>query len=285
MKASISFIALVLAYGATSSIVHAQDTFAYQIAVDEVVVNGNSDIIHWDTSDPSSGQSKGTVKFCARVETFMDGLGNTEVATATEEFKIEIPFDLTNDLLDVGSEVEVNMIDEEDGDLQNFFEVEACRCTEGLTDDSFTCLSDTDSNMSKLHQNEMLFVCLQPNSTQVNITNFDLSITNEMTAISYKAVDLGPSQWIKDELTTIQTKGVVKEGKTLQSIKIHVLLVPSVFGGDAETLKVSGKALLTLLSAEARMLELKSFEMDVGIINEPDDECRNFFSKMLNLLK
>ena len=102
MKASISFTSLLLAYAATSSIVHAQDTYAYKLAIDDSLINVSSDLIHWNT-----GQSTGTVKFCARVETFMDGLDNTEIATGSQDFKINIPFNNTDDIFDASAEVEV----------------------------------------------------------------------------------------------------------------------------------------------------------------------------------
>ena len=270
MKFSSPFFLLAILNTTTYSAVRAAANFNYQFSIDPNLIDGNNAIVTFTEN------SKGSIEFCARVETVVDDLNNEEVIVSFKETNFNVNFDLSNvsfnglttDIVEEG----VGIVEQQ---VYDIITVSACLCT----DSTFTCTAA--ENIVAADQNTFINVCLKASATSADITNFSLELTNsEVPDFSYDPVKFGTDGWVHDQLTEITT-GV--DG-SIGVVRSKVWLVAGLFD-SGNTVSISGNAFLTFKSTGlARMMDFYGYEMEIPIIKtESNEDCAGFFQQIINL--
>lgn len=90
MKFSSPFLLFAMTNAMMNSAVRAATDFNYEFTIDPNKLQASNSIITF-TED-----SKGSIEFCARVETVVDDLNNEEVIVSFKKTNFNVNFDLSN---------------------------------------------------------------------------------------------------------------------------------------------------------------------------------------------
>ena len=245
--------------------------FDYQIELDPGLIE-KSVIVNYG----NNGTSSGTISFCALVETTI--LDDKTLTTVNQRTNFNIDFDLTNNSFSgLGTNFVPKPVQDINHTMSNTFSIQGCVCSSS----SFSCT--TSESEMVVSQDEWLYVCLFPNATAVNITNFNLDLTNPaITDFSYNPVGFGSGEWRHDDLTIVD----VGQVSNIDVVRSKVYLVARLFD-SGEAVKISGNVFLSFKGSDSeKKLEFKPYEMLLPI-NRGDEEqkpeCSGLIGKLLQL--
>eukprot|EP00588_Corethron_pennatum_P026594 CAMPEP_0194312840 /NCGR_PEP_ID=MMETSP0171-20130528/9769_1 /TAXON_ID=218684 /ORGANISM="Corethron pennatum, Strain L29A3" /LENGTH=264 /DNA_ID=CAMNT_0039067541 /DNA_START=399 /DNA_END=1189 /DNA_ORIENTATION=+ len=194
--------------------------YSTEIIVDTSKFESSPDLLFWDTE---LGFSKGALKMCIKTQAY---LGDISVTFHKE--RVQLSFDLTQNSFTV-SDVAISASDYtmQTVGLNSIYDVLACRCNYT----SYAC----DTKVSALEQNELLFICLRPNSSDVFISNFDMAYTQAGKEVNY-FVNMG-----NDGPETSFLSALFKSG---DEIRVISRLISDLFISDEKSFNVEGNAYL-----------------------------------------
>jgi len=221
----------------------------------------------------SEGSSKGTLSFCVKAE----GISENGISVSFQQDKLNLSYDLTNNTFEVLSNgLKADDIDTTSKNVATSYSIIAHRCTSSTYE-------ETDLN-TPLQQNALVFICIEPNSTDVEISTFNLNfVQGEFT---FQVVNLGVESSI---LSSVSTEG--------DKIKIVSRLVSAFFNSDTDTFDASGDANLVFKTARRKLDSLRSlsdkdnageasFGMNVKLQNRivPQKQSHNIPQTALSVL-
>mmetsp|Transcript_42787 Transcript_42787/g.84067 ORF Transcript_42787/g.84067 Transcript_42787/m.84067 type:complete len:373 (+) Transcript_42787:212-1330(+) len=195
--------------------------YSTEIIVDTSKFESSPDLVFWA---PGFGYSKGALKMCIKAQAY---LGDISVTFHKE--RVQLSFDLTQNSFTV-SDVGISAADYtmQQIDVNSIYQVSACRCNQT----SYAC----DTQVSSLNQNDLLFVCLRPNSTDVSIANFDMKYTQAGEEDNY-IVTMG-----NDGPETSFLSAVFHSG---DEVRVVSRLLTDLFMAEEKSFNVEGNAHLT----------------------------------------
>jgi len=198
--------------------------YSTEIVVDTSKFERSPDLVFWD---PRFGYSKGALRMCIKAQAY---LGDISVTFHKE--RVQVLYDLTQNSFTV-SEVGISKDDytiQQIG-LNSIYDVSACRCHET----SYAC----DAQVSSLNQNELLYICLRPNSTDVAISNFEMKYTQAGKEDSY-IVTMGNDGPEKSFLSAVFYSG--------DQIRVVSRLLTELFMAEEKSFNVEGNAHLAFFN-------------------------------------
>lgn len=147
------------------------------------------------------------------------------------------------------------------------FSATACTCN-----DAFTC---NESVYQQASTAPLLEVCIFPEDSNIEITNFSLKLKSKLTNFVYDPVEIGIDGPILDQLTSTS--------KRKNSLKVTTRIVEQLFdGGDAIT--VTG----SLIMGVGKQLESEHVELIIKIqaSDKVSTGCwKNLFSRVLKMFR
>lgn len=171
----------------------------------------------------NSGSSKGSLSFCVKAQGISDQ--NTSVTFRKDDIKLS--YDLTQNNFQVESNtIKKNDIVTTSKNIKTIYNVLAHRCTSA----SYFPVDV----VSTLKQNDVIYICIEPNSTDVEISTFDLSFVQN--GYTFEAVKMGVNGWESSRLSVVLTDA--------DKIKIASRLVTALFENDKNSFIASGNAYL-----------------------------------------
>ena len=273
MKFSSPFLLFAMTNAMMNSAVRAATDFNYEFTIDPNKLQASNSIITF-TED-----SKGSIEFCARVETVVDDLNNEEVIVSFKETNFNVSFDLSNTTFSgLTTDIVAETVDTVDEQVDGIITVSACLCTNS----TYSCTPA--GNITAAAQNTFINVCLKASATSTNITNFSLELTNpQVPDFSYDPVKFGTDGWQHDTLTEVTTG--VDGDDSFGVVRSKLWLVAGLFDAG-NTVNISGNAFLTFKDTGlGRMMEFYGYEMDIPIVEtKSDEDCAGFLGQLMKLL-
>jgi len=182
----------------------------------------------------SEGSSKGTLSFCVKAE----GVSEDDISVSFRQDKLNLSYDLTNNTFEVLSNgLKADDIDTTSKNVATRYTIIAHRCT-SLT------YTETEPD-TPLQQNALVFICIKPNSTDVEISTFNLNFVQD--EFTFQVVNSGVASTI---LSSVYPEG--------DNIKIVSRLVSAFFNSDTDTFHASGDANLKFKTARRKLDPLRS---------------------------
>lgn len=273
MKFSSPFLLFAMTNAMMNSAVRAAQDFSYEFTIDPNKLEAsNSNIISFTEA------SKGSIAFCARVETVVDDLNNNEVIVSFKETNYNVTFDLSNTTFSgLSTDIVAETVDTVDEQVDGIITVSACLCTNS----TYSCTPPGD--ITAAAQNTFINVCLKASATSTNITNFSLELTNsQVPDFSYDPVKFGTDSWEHDTLTEV-TAGVDGDD-SFDVVRSKLWLVAGLFD-QGNTVNISGNAFLTFKDTGlTRMMKFYEYAMEIQIDPpKSDEECAGFLGQVMNL--
>jgi len=192
------------------------------------------------------GYSKGSIKFCIKVETL---LGTTSVTF--RKTNVDLSYDLTDNSFEVaGNTISANEIGKEETEVTTKYGVEACICTE-----NFDCETSTEDKV--FEQNKLIHICVYPNNTSelTQISNFDMKFEQNQTT-TYTAVRI-------TESGSVATAGLSYIEGDGDKYLVTSRLITALFEGGKISFDVVGNAQLKFKTRQLKKVEnfnLRSME-------------------------
>ena len=249
--------------------------FNYQFSIDPDLIDGTNNIITF------TDESKGSIEFCARVETVVDDLNNEEVIVSFKKTNFNVNFDLSNASFTgiVAGVVEEDVVTLDQA-VDDIITVSACLCDES----TFVCIPPEE--LTAFEQNSFLNLCLKPSASSAEITNFHLELHNYECEFKYNPVTFGPDGWVEDQLT--ECDAGYDESTNTDVVLSKVLLVAGLFE-KGNFVNVLGNTFLSFKnSGLSRKPEFAAYEMEIPIIptieDESEEECTGLFGQLMKLL-
>ena len=299
MKAPTSLLWLTSLFEVTKFVVRGDGQFYYELEIDKDLITASNELVTF------TGETNGTISFCARVDTWLDGLDG-DINVAFKETAYNINFDTSNVGLDglggdddyfgnnTGGGGLIEIIppggdgNSTTGPTDTFnstvtlVKVVGCVCSAS----SFFCTPRAD--IQPVGPNSNMHICLSPDSNTVNITNFNLQLVNSAVPFSYQPVEYGTDTWAHDILTTVDEG---QRGNNIDVVRTKLFLVAGLFDSEG-SISVSGDVFFSRKNfASSRMMENKGYSLEIEIIpndlNDEDDdlELLGFFAMLMNLLR
>jgi len=182
----------------------------------------------------SEGSSKGTLSFCVKAE----GLSENKISVSFQQDILNLSYDLTKNTFEVLSNgLKADDIDTTLTSVATSYSIIAHRCNRS----SYEAIDQTTT----LKQNGLVFICIKPNSTDVEISTFSLNFV-QADNYTFSVVAGGKPESI---LSSVYSEGDKK--------KIVSRLVTALFDDAKETFDASGNVNLvfkTSIATNARML-------------------------------
>lgn len=224
--------------------------FNYDIFIDMGLVN-TSALVAFDTSDPSTGNSIGTIQFCTRV---LSVLEVEDLPVSFRRTNFEFDFNMIDGAF---SSITVTTVEDPNDviqqDLANDYVVNVFEC-----DNTYNQITPV-----VLAQNDDLVLCLQTSDPEVEIQNFAMRIESTEGYV-YHPVSIGTETWSPDPLTVIT---VDPSGSGV--VQIITKMVVGLFEGvnTEEAFTISGTAFLEFTQGVARKDEVvvEGFQHDVQV--------------------
>jgi len=214
------------------------------ISITKTAIGEDSSLV--TPSGGIEGYSKGSIKFCIKVETF---LGATSVAF--RKTNVALFYDLTENSFQVlGNTISANKIGKEETEVTTKYGVEACICKE-----NFDCETSTEDKV--FEQNKLIHICVYPNNTSesTQISNFDMKFEqNQVT--TYTAVRI-------TESGSVATAGLSYIEGDGDKYLVASRLVTALFEGGKISFDVVGNAQLKFKTRQLKKIEnfnLRSME-------------------------
>ena len=223
--------------------------FQKKITVDKEVFNTSTLVTR------SEGSSKGALSFCVKAE----GLSENNISISFQTDRFSLSYDLTKNTFEVLS----NGLKEDDigttsKNLTTSYSIIAYRC------DSSTY--ETIAQNAPLKQNSIVYICIEPNSTDVEIATFNLNFVQDDSYI-FKVVTEGEKS---SDLSSVSSD----EDK----IKIASRLVSALFDNNKKSFTASGNAMLEFKTASRKLDSLR-------ILSSKDNAGEALFEMNVNLQK
>ena len=226
-------------------------SFSYAITVDSVLI-ATSSLVDFSSSTEIGPSSIGTIEFCTRVTSHLDELESVSIYSRLSDWNIG--FNIASlDITLLGQDVSVADISVTDVDTTtpNTISIAACQCS----------LSDYSCTSSSLSNGDVLYFCLKPDTSVVEITNFDLSLSNGDFSYTPIAIGSGGAQVVSDSLTSIsQPSGNI--------VFIETIMVSNLFEQSSNTVSISGSALLQFSASSSKTIESYPFNAVVEVKQE-----------------
>jgi len=182
----------------------------------------------------SEGSSKGILSFCIKAE----GISEDNISVSFQQDQLNLSYDLTKNTFEVLSNgLKVDDIDTTSKSVTTSYSIIADRCNSSTYE---AIAQDTP-----LQQNDIVFICIEPNSTDVEISMFDLNFVQD-DSYMFKVVREGKKS---SDLSSVSTDG--------DKIKIASRLVSALFDNDKDTFTASGNADLTFKIANRKLESLR----------------------------
>jgi len=183
----------------------------------------------------------GKLKFCVKAEII---IGATSVNF--RESNIELDYDLSSNSFSITeNEIKKENIITSEESAGNIYSIEACRCMAS----SHECLSQSESSQT-LNQDSLVSICLQPNSTDVKISEINMKFFHhELSEVFFETVT--NSTGIPG-LSIISGSGTVSD-----PFKITSRLISGLFDNGARKFDIKGTANMQFHSS-TRNLNLRS---------------------------
>lgn len=205
----------------------AEGLYNITVGVDKAKLSTSLLVTHSTENDED--KSKGVLKFCTKAEGMF---GTTSVSFL--KTKIELAYDLTKNSFEVeNNNIVADSIDMTAKAVTTKYNVGACRCNAGAPE-LFACLK---GDLPILGQDSLVGICLKPNSTDVEISNYEMFF-NENTGTKYIAATIGESG--AEAGSTLSLLSVSAE----KTHKVVSRLVTSLFDNGAVEVDVTGNAYL-----------------------------------------
>lgn len=178
--------------------------------------------------------------------------------------------DLTNNNFEFTENIVQNGIGDVAADIATYNGITSCFCSSTI----FDCLT---GEILTIKQNEKVFVCLDPNSADVTITNFEMKLAaNDST---YKPIEFGSSGWNKNPLMKV----VQDDGSN--KIRVEVFTIGGLFSSVKTEMKIIGNVFLTFKTG-GKMLQLAPYELTAQVEAVTDEDCTGgfgLFSKLFGI--
>eukprot|EP00588_Corethron_pennatum_P014470 CAMPEP_0194278020 /NCGR_PEP_ID=MMETSP0169-20130528/10185_1 /TAXON_ID=218684 /ORGANISM="Corethron pennatum, Strain L29A3" /LENGTH=721 /DNA_ID=CAMNT_0039022125 /DNA_START=213 /DNA_END=2378 /DNA_ORIENTATION=+ len=172
------------------------------------------------------GGSKGVLSFCTKAEAIL----NDNTSVSFQKDKIKLSYDLTSNVFTVdNNSIKENDILTSTQEITTAYSIIACMCN----DTSFLC----DKDPAPLKQNGFAYICITPNSTDTEISNFDMRFEQDTNTI-FTAVEGGKSG---------KFGMIVESGDTK---KVVTRLITALFEYEKSSFNVVGNAILSFKSAQ-----------------------------------
>lgn len=229
----------------------ANEQFIYDIDINQTFVS-TSPLVTFENNFNSTG----AIAFCTKVSTTY-GEGADEINVSFRKSNFNIDFNMTATF--GGSFlITADNIFETDLDVDSVYSVGLCQCN-----NSFSCITDA----SPVQQNDYVSLCLKPNSTDVNISNFNLKMISG--EYSYEPWSFESQS---SDLATLTSSGNTK--------KLDAIVVEGLFEGGGDEVVVSGTAFLEFSgSRRSKKGDLATFRLSFDIEPmEPDCSNGNVFN-------
>jgi len=182
----------------------------------------------------SEGSSKGTLSFCVKAE----GLSENNISVSFRKDKLSLSYDLTENSFQVVSNgLQADAINTTLTSVATSYSIIAHRCNSS----SYEAIEQATT----LKQNGLVFICIKPNATDVEISTFSLNFV-QADNFTFSVVAGGKPASI---LSSVYSEGDKK--------KIVSRLITALFDGAKETFVARGNANLvfkTSIATSARML-------------------------------
>jgi len=202
----------------------------------------------------SEGSSKGTLAFCVKAE----GLSENRISVSFQQDKLNLVYDLTDNSFEILSNgLKADDINTTLKNVTTGYSIIAHRCTSSAYEEIVLA--------TPLQQNGLVFICIEPNSTDVKISTFNLNF--EQNDYTFQVVDSGLASSI---LSSVYTEG--------DKTKIVSRLVTALFNNGKESFTASGNANLVFKTA-TRKLDL------MRLLNNKDNAGEASFGMDVELQK
>eukprot|EP00588_Corethron_pennatum_P001323 CAMPEP_0194298964 /NCGR_PEP_ID=MMETSP0169-20130528/60462_1 /TAXON_ID=218684 /ORGANISM="Corethron pennatum, Strain L29A3" /LENGTH=520 /DNA_ID=CAMNT_0039049017 /DNA_START=104 /DNA_END=1666 /DNA_ORIENTATION=- len=182
----------------------------------------------------SEGSSRGTLSFCVKAE----GLSENNMSVSFQQDKLNLSYDLTNNYFEIlANGLKSDDINTTLTSVTASYSIIAHRCNSSTY--------EAIDPATALQQNGLVFICIQPNSTDVEIYTFNLNFVQD--EFTFQVVNLGEESSI---LSSVYTEG--------DKIKIVSRLISAFFNSDTDTFTASGNADLVFKTARRKLDSLRS---------------------------
>ena len=201
----------------------------------------------------SEGSSKGTLSFCVKAE----GISENNMSVSFQQDKLNLSYDLTKNIFEVlANGLKADDISTTLTSVTAGYSIIAHRCNSS----SYEAIDQT----IPLQQNGLVFICIKPNSTDVEISTFNLDFVQD--GYMFQVVDLGV---VKSSILS----SVYSEGNKL---KIVSRLVTALFAKD--TFTASGNANLVFKTTRRNLDSLR-------VLSDKDNAGEASFGMKVELQK
>jgi len=184
----------------------------------------------------TDGSSKGTLSFCVRAEGFINVDENTGISVSFRKDDFKLSYDLTRNSFEINSNViEEDEIDTSSKDVTTSYGIVSHRCS--------SASYESDLTAPTLQQNGLVYICIRPDSTDVEISTFYLNFVQD--TYTFEAVKMGVGGWESSKLSSISTDA----GR----IKIVSRLVTAFFENDKTSFNATGNAYLRFKTVRRKL--------------------------------
>jgi len=182
----------------------------------------------------SEGLSKGTLSFCVKAES----LSENGISVSFQQDKLNLSYDLTKNTFEVlSNSLKADDIDTTSKNVATRYSIIAHECTSSTYE-------ETDVT-TPIQQNALVFICIKPNSTDVEISTFNLNFVQD--EFTFQVVNLRVASSI---LSSVYTEG--------DKIKIVSRLVSAFFNSDTDTFNARGDGNLVFKTGRRKLGPLRS---------------------------
>ena len=259
----------------TKSFTKEHHQLLYTFSVDMSQIGSSSLVSFVDESQFQ--QSKGSISFCTRAETYYQPSFDTDTALASYlETNFVMNFDLTqNDFstadnsFTIVANVISDQIEEVIVDVNTESGINSCFCTNV----SFACITE---DVPTFNQDESAYVCLEPRSPDLKISNLAMKLT--ANGFIYRAVEFGNPGWDVDAMTSIISD------TASDKIQVKVNLPGGLFSDMESEMTIEGNAFMQFKSS-GKMLELTPYNLTASVGADADEECSRGFGLLSKLFK
>merc|ERR1711957_281498 len=193
------------------------------------------------TGNNSDKSIAGELKFCVKAEIIIGAK-----SVNFRESNIVLDYDLSSNSFSITeNDIKKEDIISSEESVSNIYSIEACRCKAS----SHECLSQSETSQT-LNQDSFVTICLQPNSTDVKISELNMKFFHhDLSGVFFETVT---------NSTGIPGLSIISgSGSVSSPFKITSRLFSSLFDNGARTFDIKGTANLKFHSS-TRNLNLRS---------------------------
>jgi len=253
--------------------------FIYNVTIDQTLIADDTTFVSFDTSDPLTGNSLGSIKFCTRVST-IEG----PIQVAFRETIFDLQFDLTDNCIAsscfsvTGIVISENNPDSFETLIEDDFGVDICQCS------NYVCYGapQNPGSPAPIQQNTPLVLCLLPTGglpSVVHISNFNLQLS--AGTVTYEPVQFGSATWEEDVLTvvTVDASGDI--------VMITTPVVAQFYIQAHTSIQASGNCFLEFDSGKVDALPVfANYGLDIELAAETQVGClQGLVQKLTGMFK